>query len=569
MATLEELTRSYESFFGDPQNIKNIFSYKNAQNYDNSSTFPQAIIDQLNVWGLTDFYIPQQYGGRLNGFDELYHVIRLTSRRDLTTAIGHAKTMLGAISVWIAGSERQRQRLADMIREYNAVSLALTEFSHGSDISASTSFCTKTDNGYCLNGEKYLINNARRSTALTVFARTAAKNNARDFSLFWVEKQALPESALSYLPKLLTHGIKGADISGIRFNNAPLSAESGIGAEGKGLEIILCGFQLTRTLCSALSCGAGDHALRVAWQHAEQRQLYQQTLSQLPIIHRRLTESAVDLLIADTVSLFSSRAINILPQQMSVISAVTKAYVPTQIEAMVDGLVDVMGARAYLEKGEGVCHFSKLQRDCRLVSLFDGNTLINLQSLIVQLPLLARQRQNRTDSPQQQQCLADLFTLDKPLEPMQPEQLRLSSKGQDFIVNSLPNLASQLNAIADLSDQVKQHLHQLIQQISQRLQTIDRFFLHYTPCKNIPPHAFEMAEKYTHVYAAACCLLAFIYSRSAMSPHWQDGQALCVCLKRMTNQPLNDNDNMFGLVQQTLAAHQLISFFPFTLASDH
>lgn len=567
MAILEELTRNYESFFGDPQNINNVFSYKNAQDYDNSSTFPQTIIDQLNTWGLIDYYIPQQYGGKLKGFDELYHIIRLTSRRDLTAAIGHAKTMLGAISVWVAGSESQRQRLANIISEHKAVSLALTEFSHGSDISASTSFCTKTEKGYCLNGEKYLINNARRSAALTVFARTAAKNNARDFSLFWVEKNALPESALSYLPKLLTHGIKGADISGIRFNNAPLSAESCIGAEGKGLEIILCGFQLTRTLCSALSCGAGDHALRLAWHYAEQRQLYQQHLSQLPIIHRRLTESAVDLLIADTVSFFSSRAINCLPQQMSIISAATKAYVPARIETMVDNLVDVMGARAYLESGDGVCHFSKLQRDCRLVSLFDGNTLINLQSLIVQLPLLARQRQNSTLSQQQQQSLADLFTIEQPVEAMQPEQLRLSSKGQDFIVHSLQDMANKINAIADLSDDVKQRLQQLIQQISQQLQEVDQFFLQYTPCKNIPPHAFAIAERYTQVYAAACCLLAFIYSRHAMTPRWQDGQALCVCLQRITGQSLDDNGRLFSLVQHTLAEYQLISFFPFNLAS--
>ncbi|WAT06682.1 acyl-CoA dehydrogenase family protein [Rouxiella badensis] len=198
MKSLYDLTLDYERFFGDPADEKNTFSFKRARQYDINSTFPEEFIRELNAWGLSEYYVPEAFGGNLKGYDELFNLIRLTSRRDLTAAIGHGKTMLGAICVWVGGSDTQRARLAESILRQDQVSLALTEHPHGSDISATDTLCSETEDGYLLNGEKYLINNARRSASLTVFARTSAKNNARDFSLFMVEKAGLPENALSY-----------------------------------------------------------------------------------------------------------------------------------------------------------------------------------------------------------------------------------------------------------------------------------------------------------------------------------------------------------------------------------
>jgi len=566
MKSLYDLTLDYERFFGDPADEKNTFSFKRARQYDINSTFPEEFIRELNAWGLSEYYVPEAFGGNLKGYDELFNLIRLTSRRDLTAAIGHGKTMLGAICVWVGGSDTQRARLAESILRQDQVSLALTEHPHGSDISATDTLCSETEDGYLLNGEKYLINNARRSASLTVFARTSAKNNARDFSLFMVEKAGLPENALSYEPKLLTHGIKGADISGVRFHNAPLPASSLVGQIGQGLEIMLCGFQISRTLCTALSCGAGESALRLTYRYAEQRRVYHSSLSQLANIRRRLSDSAADLLIADLVGLFSSRAINVLPQQMSTISAAAKAYVPASIETMVDGLVDVLGARAYLEDDGEFGHFSKLQRDCRLVSLFDGNTVVNLQALVVQLPVLARQRR-RPISQQEMPALLDvLFSIDAPLEALKPEQLKLSGKGHDFIVQGLFDVQRQLTDVEGLSATVQQKLSAQVSELLIQLALLDDFFLSQTPSKQISAQSFAMAENYTRIFAGACCIQAFISSHRHLAAHWKDGKALCACLARLVGTPAEYAEPLMQQVQTSIEQHQLISFFPLPLA---
>ncbi|QXX95812.1 acyl-CoA dehydrogenase [Serratia marcescens] len=567
MTTLYELTRRHEVFFGDPNDSENIFSYRTAHDYDVNSAFPQGIIDQLNSWGLSDYYVPLEFGGKLKGYDELFHLIRLASRRDLTSAIGHGKTMLGAICVWIGGSRAQRQWLADAILCHKATSLALTEQSHGSDISASHVLCNETPQGYRLNGEKYLINNARRAASLTVFARTAANNNARDFSIFLIDKTRLPEDALSYVPKLLTHGIKGADISGVRFHNVPLPTSALVGKPGQGLEIMLCGFQLTRTLCTGLSCGAGESALRLALRYAAERQVYRAPLIKLANIRRRLAEAAADVLIADAVGLFSCRAINVLPQQMSTISAAAKAFVPTSIEDMVDGLVEVLGARAYLEDDGEYGHFGKLQRDCRLISLFDGNTVINLQALIVQLPALARQRRRNGPTPDTGALLGTLFGLDEPLQALEPQRLKLSGKGQDAIVQSLFSATQQLSDVEGIPPAIAHKLNAQVRQVLNRLAQVDDFFLKQVPRKQISAQCFAMAELYTHIFAAACCIQSFIVSHRRMAAEWRDGTALSACLDRLNAAPLEADDALLQRVQNCIAQDRLISFFPLPLAA--
>lgn len=564
MTTLNNLSRHHETFFGDPNDSKNTFSYYVSHHHDVNSEFPQDIVNELNEWGLPSYYVPVEFGGKLKGYDELFHLVRLASLRDLTAAIGHGKTMLGAICIWVSGTQSQRQWLANSILRHEATSLALTEHSHGSDISATNTLCIETPQGYRLNGEKYLINNARRSTSFTVFARTAANNNARDFSIFFVDKTTLPENTLSYVPKLLTHGIKGADISGIRFHNTPLPTSTLVGQQGQGLEIMLMGFQITRTLCTALSCGAGESALRLAIRYASTRHVYHAPLMTLSNIRRQLAEAVTDMLIADTVGLFCCRAINVLPQQMSAISAAAKAFVPTSIENMVDSLVDVLGARAYIENDGEYGHFGKLQRDCRLISLFDGNTVINLQALILQLPALARHRhRHHHNSPNEMNALmSQLFDLDESLQTLDPHRLKLSGKGQDYIVNSLFFVEKQLIDIPDITASITQKLNEHVRSLLAQLAKVDDFFVQYHPSKKISAQCFDIAKHYTRIFAAACCIQAFIISHHHINPVWQNGDALVACLDRLSGTSIEIDELLLAQAQSCIEQKQLISFFP-------
>ncbi|MGA9768390.1 MAG: acyl-CoA dehydrogenase family protein, partial [Blastocatellia bacterium] len=167
-----EKAEAFEQYLGDSFDPSRPFSFKRCVELDELEVYPQQACDQINDWGFHLQYIPQQFGGAFRSFEEFFALLRLLARRDLTVVVAHAKTYLGSIGVWLSGSDQQKQRLAQIIKEGGQVALALTEKEHGSDLLATEVTATKTAGGYILSGEKWLINNATRCAAFTLFART-------------------------------------------------------------------------------------------------------------------------------------------------------------------------------------------------------------------------------------------------------------------------------------------------------------------------------------------------------------------------------------------------------------
>src|SRR5262249_22723352 len=72
-----------------------------------------------------------------------------------------------------AGAPPPPQRpLARLVLRGDQIALALTERGHGSDLLGTEVEAAPGPGGYRLRGEKWLVNNATRGRALTVFART-------------------------------------------------------------------------------------------------------------------------------------------------------------------------------------------------------------------------------------------------------------------------------------------------------------------------------------------------------------------------------------------------------------
>ncbi|HYL97466.1 MAG TPA: acyl-CoA dehydrogenase family protein, partial [Blastocatellia bacterium] len=274
MAHTYSAAEALESFLGDPRNPLNRFSYERSIELDELEEFPEELRSLLGDWGVPRYYVPVEYGGALSAFDELLFLTRVISRRDLTVAIAMGQIYLGAVHVWIDGSVAQRRLVSDLIRSNKQMAFALTERAHGSDVRATDTEAAKVENGFLLSGEKWLINNGSRASALTVFAKTSANEGSAGLSVFLVVKAFLDESSYSHLPKIRTLGIRGADISGVRFHECLLAADALVGSLGGGLETALKGLMITRTLCSGFSLGAWDAALRLTLEFALERKLY-------------------------------------------------------------------------------------------------------------------------------------------------------------------------------------------------------------------------------------------------------------------------------------------------------
>ncbi|MFF9221771.1 acyl-CoA dehydrogenase family protein [Streptomyces viridosporus] len=500
---------------------------------DQAEAFPAQACRVLDEFGLADHYVPAAYGGKLTDFGELIRLVRGVARHDLTVAVAHAKTFLGAVSVWVAGDREQADRLARQVREGHVVSWALTERGHGADLLAGEVTAERTREGWTLNGEKWLINNATRAHQICLLARTGEAGDARGFSLFLVDKDRLPPGGSAHLPKIPTHGIRGADISGIGFTDAAVPASARVGADGAGLEIVLKALQLTRTVCAGLSLGACDHALRLTTAFVRERRLYGKLLVELPRVRRILADAVADLLLMESVSTLAGRAVHALTPEMAAVSAVTKAFVPSTGDAMIAELGEILGVRAFFTDAHAEGAFAKLERDHRITAIFDGSTAVNRHALIKQFPLLARASARGGHAVK---GLAAAAALDVPVDPLDAGQLVLAGHGGCSVLGGLPDAVERIRSLVRAGT-APAGLERLAGALLDSAAALQEELAAHRPTAGAGAAAdFDLARRYELCFAGACAVHLWVHNESAVgdgSPVWADARWVRACLNRV------------------------------------
>jgi alkylation response protein AidB-like acyl-CoA dehydrogenase len=569
-----------ERFLGNPGNPEEVFSYARSAAADSGELFPDDACSLLNLWGLHRYYVPTEYGGQLTSYQELLSLMRAVARRDLTVAVAHGKTFLGAMCAWTAGDRGAAQPLADAVLTGDIVSLGLTERYHGSDLLANEVSARQVAGGYRLDGEKYLINNATRGQLICLLARTNESGGPRGFSLLVADKRALAPGSYRHLPKVRTLGIRGADISGIEFDGAEVPGSAMIGTEGGGAEIVLKALQVTRTMVPALSLGAADQALRLALAITRKREGHARRPYDQRVTRRVIGESYADLLAMEALAQVAARSVHMAPSELSVTSAAVKYLVPTVVDDIVGRLAGLLGVRSYLVEHSPHGLFEKVERDHRIVGVFDGNTMVNLYGLVSQFRALAKNHPSRGDEPP-----ASLFDLEAPVPPARLDRLSLVARHGSGIVGSLAGHAAALRAAAQDSPELAgaADLAELLAEASAELhEGLPRVARTVT---STPPETFDHARRYTLLMAAAACLGVWHHS-AAVNHRWPEGLWIEAVLRRLlarlvscggpglrclpTAEDTEHDDDLFGRVAQHLVIQyrsgEVFSLLPYRTA---
>lgn len=557
------LTEALNQFIGNPYQADNPFSYARLAELDRLEEFPVEACLALNDFGLNKYYVPVCYGGQLTSYEELMQLWRIVAQRDLTLVVAHGITFLGAASVWVGGLPEQAKQLGLEITQGSIVSWGLTERHHGGDLLAGELSATRVTDGWCINGEKWLINNATHGQMICVLARTNPEGGARGFSLFLVDKRQIPPDTYHYLPKEQTHGIRAADISGILFQETVVPSSQVVGKVGEGIENVLKTLQLTRTLSVALSQGAADHALQLTVDFAKQHKLYDRRLIDLPLACRTIGEAATGTLVAEAVCTVASRSIHALTAEMSVISAITKSLIPTIVDEMIFKLSELLGARAFLTEEYAQGMFQKLERDHRIVGIFDGSTIVNRNALINQFPTLARAYYSKGCD---QNGLVEAVTFTYPLTEFSPKRLSLLSNTGCSVIQSLPNAIIQVwnlvttatvtASVGDLAEKFWMKAEAVIAEMS----------LYEPSARDVPASAFTLAMRYELCFAGAACLQLWLCNQAWASSKpvqsvWQDAlwleASLVFILNRLSfGEKLMDTEVYNRLTNKLIIEHR-------------
>lgn len=522
--------------FGDPALSSNLFSYAKAMALDEADAFPEAEVTRLHNLGLHQVYVPVELGGQFESAESFVALGRVLARRNMSAAVSYS-TMLWTMLAWIGGHSDQKQKIARWVLNNGEFPcLAYSEKTHGADLIANELTAeVQEDGSYRLNGEKWPINRATRSGFLVLLAKVRNDTSLRNHSLFIVNKRELDCRQYYHLPRVKTHGLRGCDISGVGFHDALMPASARIGQEGHGLELALKGFQVTRTFCTALSLGVGDSALRLVTQFALDRQLYNGRMADLPHTRETLANAYVSQLMAETVSVISARGLHLFPKHFSSWSSVAKVQNTYLIDFACQKLASLLGARYFMreEHCEGV--FQKFLRDGAIVSVFDGSSIVCLDSLATLLPGIAKNRASNSSKLTTEE-IRHLFDLHADLPAFPFESFELHGRGRDAVAESLPHLINILSEIsadqpecaqsATISAQSEKLLQQLEQLESEILNS------EVVRGERNTPQQFAFAERYCAIHACICALGFWVFNRESLDEFCRQGVWLSAVLER-------------------------------------
>jgi hypothetical protein len=389
-----------------------------------------------------------------------------------------------------------------------------------------------------------------------------------------VEKPRLDPSTYSHIPKVKTLGIRGIDLSGIRFKNCFIPDDALLGRLGFGPELLLKGLQISRATIAPLSLGAADTALRATVDFALSRKLYGDTVFNIPYAESMLVEAFLDLLICDCVGLAASRLLHVLPHQFSVVSAVIKYFIPTTIENMIRNLSVVLGARYYLRQGHYGGVFQKILRDNAVLSLFDGSTAINLNVILHQLSQLSTHRVREPESLHSH--LEQIFSLDKSLPGLDLSKLQLFNAGEDDVLQGLEGSLTRIRNYTDLqtAEAVASLAGQLVAETRRNERLIADAIDKRDYEANKSPELFDLAKRYCAMHAAAACLHMWVYNRRDLGDFFANGEWLALCLRKLlrevrpstTSVPRPYVKNVSQQIARLYKEDRLFSILPIQLA---
>ncbi|MCP2728973.1 acyl-CoA dehydrogenase [Limnofasciculus baicalensis] len=535
-----QLAQALEKDLGDPCNPDSVMSFKRVVELDEQEAFTDDEVNWLYNWKLQHYYIPVDCGGEFTSFEEFVAFVRCLSRRDQTTGISFT-TMFWSFLTWMAGTDEQKKRLASFMKNENgAMCLAYSEREHGSDLVAGDVTATKVPGGYLLNGEKWPINRATRSGVTFVLAKTDPEGGARCLSLFMVDKARLNPEQYYNLPKILTHGIRGCDMSGIGFKDCFIPEDMRLAEEGTGLELALKGFQITRMLCTAFSHGAADTALRTTLNFALSRKLYGKTVLDIPQPRQTLVEAFLDHLLCDCETIAAARGFHVVPGQFSVWASVVKYFVTVQLENLVNNVYVVLGSRFYFRDEHDYGIFQKMLRDNSIISMFDGSSVVNLHALILQFRSIVKYRAKRNAKIMEgiQARLETIFSLEKSVPRFEPEKLQLFGKGADDVLQGLEIALKQLDDLkseSDVNSEVLEKVTSLANVVLEELDNFDEIIANsgFEYGHEQSPELFELAKKYCALHTAAACVHTWVYNRQILGEFFAKGEWLVLSLHRI------------------------------------
>ncbi|WP_016695794.1 acyl-CoA dehydrogenase family protein [Rhodococcus rhodochrous] len=293
-----ELTPEQQDLRAGARELARSFSDDYWAERDEKCEFPWEFYNAFAQSGWLGIAIPEQYGGGGLGIFEASLLLEevAASGAGMNGCSTMHLTIFGLNTIVKHGSEELRQEILPAAADGSLhVCFGVTEPNAGTDTTRISTFATRVDGGYVLNGRKVWITKAGDSQKMVLIARTTKREEVQrstdGMSLFLIDID--PRYVhLNAIPKMGRNAVSSYEVF-IDDYFVPESAR--IGEEGKGFKYLLDGLNPERILLAHEALGIGRAALDKAVQYAKDRVVFDRPIGQNQGIAFPLAEAVTRL----------------------------------------------------------------------------------------------------------------------------------------------------------------------------------------------------------------------------------------------------------------------------------
>jgi alkylation response protein AidB-like acyl-CoA dehydrogenase len=332
---------------------------------------PFETIEKAAKLGLMGVPFPQKYGGI--GAGEIGYCIlmeELNRACPSTAAIIGAHTGIGAMAIYLDGTEEQKQKyLVPLARGEKVAAFALTEPEAGSDAAAIKTRAVRDGDYYVLSGTKTFITNGSHADIISVMAVTDPTLGARGGVTAFIVEKEFPGFKVGTLEDKM--GIRGSSTAELVFEDCRVPKENVLGQFGAGFITFMKTLDAGRLSIGAAALGGAQACLEVSIQWAKTRQQFGVPIAHKQSVHFMIADMATEIealrslvyrtaWMVDTGQLFSKEA------------AMCKVYGSEVIHRCIDSTVQIHGALGYSRD----FWVERAFRDQRITEIFEGTSEI-------------------------------------------------------------------------------------------------------------------------------------------------------------------------------------------------
>ncbi len=260
-----------------------------AAGIDRANAFPNELWTEFGKLGLLGVTASPDYGG--SGMGYLAHCVAMeeVSRASASVGLSYgAHSNLCVNQIDRHGTPEQKARyLPGLCSGEQVGALAMSEPEAGSDVVSMKLRAERRGDRYILNGNKMWITNGPDAATLVVYAKTDPDAGARGITAFIVERDFPGFSTAQKLDKL---GMRGSNTCELVFEDCEVPAGNVLGAEGRGVNVLMSGLDYERVVLAAGPLGIMAACLDVVVPYVHERRQFGQAIGEFQLMQAKLAD---------------------------------------------------------------------------------------------------------------------------------------------------------------------------------------------------------------------------------------------------------------------------------------